>query len=84
MGKIKILGRIIDKDGRRPDPEGAVVIKDIPAPDNFSSLQSFLGLASYYKIFISIMYDLCSPLNELLKRQALGFSPLNARKYLKK
>ena len=68
MEKIKYLGHIIDKGGRRPDPERAAAIKDMPAPDNIASLQSFLGLANYYQIFILNMHDLHAPLNELWKR----------------
>ena len=52
MEKIKYLGHIIDKDGRRPNPEEATTIKDMPAPENVSALQSFLGLANYYQVFI--------------------------------
>ena len=71
--KIKYLGHIIDKDGRRSDPEWAAAIKDMPAPDNIASLMSFLGLTNYYQIFISNVHDLHTYLNELLKkRQALG------------
>ncbi len=41
--EIKYLGHIINKDGRRPDPDRATAIKDIPAPDNAQALQSFIG-----------------------------------------
>ena len=54
MNKIKYLGHIIDKDWRRPDPERALAIQDMPAPDNVTTLQSFLGLANYYQTFIKI------------------------------
>ena len=37
MNKIKYLGHINDKDGRRPDPERATAIKDIPTPDNVTT-----------------------------------------------
>ena len=46
----KYLGHIIEKDGRRP--ERATAIKDMPAPDNVTTLQSFLGFANYYQSFI--------------------------------
>ena len=52
MNKIKYLGHIIDKDGRRLDPERATAIKDMSAPDNVAILQSFLGLANHYQSFI--------------------------------
>ena len=68
MNKIKYLGHIIDKDRRRPDPEWATAIKDMPAPDNVTTLQSFLGLANYYQSFIKNLHDLPAPLNELLKK----------------
>ena len=67
MNKIKYLEHIIDKDERRPDPERATDIKDMPAPDNVTKLQNFLGLANYYESFIKKFHDLRAPLNELLK-----------------
>ena len=71
MEKIKYLGHIIDRDGRRPDPGRAAAIKDMSAPNNIATLQSFLGLANYYQIFIPNMYDLHALLNELLKKDKL-------------
>ena len=32
--RIEYSGHIIDKDGRRPDPDRATAIKDMPAPEN--------------------------------------------------
>ena len=68
MNKIKYLGHIIDKDRRRPDPERATAIKDMPAPDNVTTLQSFLELANYYQSFIKNLHYLRAALNELLKK----------------
>ena len=82
--KIKYLGHIIDKDGRRPDPERAAAIKDIPAPHNIASLESFMGLANYYQIFISNMHDLRVPLNHFFKNTSPGFGQQNARSHLKR
>ena len=56
--KIQFLDHIIDKDGRRPDPEQAAAIKDMLAPNNIASLQSLVELANYYQIFISNMHHL--------------------------
>ena len=72
MNKIKYLGHIIDKDGRRPDPERATAIKNMPSPDNVTTFQSFLGLANYYQSFIKNLHDLRAPLNELLKKIKSG------------
>ena len=67
MKKIKCLGHIINRNGRRPDPECAAAIKDMPAPENVSSFQSFLRVANYYQVFVPNMYNLCVLSNELLK-----------------
>ena len=69
--KIKYLGHIIDKHRRSLYSKRATEIKDMPAPDRMASLQSFLGLANYYQIFISNIHDLRAHLNELLKKDKL-------------
>ena len=84
MEKIKYLGHIIDKGGRRPDPEQATAIKEMPASENISSLQSFLGLANWYRMFIPNMHDLRAPLYEILKKKRTGNGHLNARKHSSK
>ena len=68
LTEIKYLGPIINKDGRRPDPDRATAIKDMPAPDNVQALQSFLGLANFYPVLIKNMHNSRAPLNELLKK----------------
>jgi hypothetical protein len=35
---IKYLGFIVDKDGRRPDPQKITAIADMPAPTNITTL----------------------------------------------
>ena len=52
LTEIKYLGHIINNDSRRPNPERATTIKDMPAPDNVKALQCFLGLANFYQVFI--------------------------------
>lgn len=72
MNEIRYLGHVIDKNGRRPDPRRAEAIKNMPAPKNVNELQSFLGLANYYQVFINNMHELRAPLNELLKKVGTG------------
>ena len=38
LPEIKYLGHIINRDGRRPDPERANSIRNIPAPDKVQAL----------------------------------------------
>ena len=68
MSEIRYLGHIINKDGRKPDPERAEAIKNMPPPQNVLQLQSFLGLANFYQVFIPDMHNLRAPLNLLLKK----------------
>ena len=68
MNKIKYLGQIIDREGRRPNPKRTEAIKNIPVPDNVTKLQSFLGLANYYNLYIPKMQELRGPLNKLLSK----------------
>ena len=84
LEEIRYLGHIIDKDGRRPDPERSAAIKNMPAPHNVATLQSFLGLANYYQVFISGMHELRAPLNNLLKKGQNGTGRLNVSQLSKK
>ena len=48
----QVFGQIIDEKSRRPYPTQVNSIKDMPAPMNVLSLQSFLVLANYYGNYI--------------------------------
>ena len=60
LAEIKYLGNIINKDGRRPDPDRATTIEDMPAPDNVQALQRIIDLANFYQVFIKNMHNLMS------------------------
>ena len=66
MKKIKYLEQIINSDRRKPDPERAEAIKNMPAPDNVA----ILVLVNYYSIYNLKMYDMKAPLNNLVKKGA--------------
>lgn len=71
LEEIKYLGHIVNKDGKKPDKNRASAIKDMPEPMDIKSLQSFLGLVSYYQDFIPDLHILRAPLNDLLKKEKL-------------
>ncbi|EGT49549.1 hypothetical protein CAEBREN_25644 [Caenorhabditis brenneri] len=68
--EIKYLGFIINKDGRKPDPEKIQHIKNMPPPQNVSQLRSFLGLVQFYGTFITDFFHLRPPLDALTKKDA--------------
>lgn len=50
--KIYYLGHIISAKGIEPDPAKIACIQNYPRPTNVKEIQSFLGLANYYRQFI--------------------------------
>ena len=65
---IKYLGFIVDKYGRRPDPQKVRAVANIPAQTNVTTLRSFLGLVNYYQSFVPNMHSIRYPLDNLLKK----------------
>ncbi|EYC08316.1 hypothetical protein Y032_0066g3694 [Ancylostoma ceylanicum] len=66
--EIRYLGFILDKDGRRPNPEKVEAIKSMAEPKNVGQLRAFLGMITYYSAFMPTMKDLRGPLDALLKK----------------
>ncbi|EGT45435.1 hypothetical protein CAEBREN_28903, partial [Caenorhabditis brenneri] len=64
--KIKYLGFIIDRNGRRPDESKVQPIKGMCDPKNQKELRSFMGMITYYSAFIPQMKSLRGPLDKLL------------------
>ena len=50
--EIKYLGRVASAEGITPDPEVVSKLRDCEVSRNNTELQSFLGLANYYREFI--------------------------------
>lgn len=66
--QIRFLGKIIDSQGQRADPQKLQAIRDLPRPEDISQLQSFLGAVTWYAGFISNLKDLRGPLDNLLRK----------------
>ncbi|EYC02822.1 hypothetical protein Y032_0097g2957 [Ancylostoma ceylanicum] len=66
--EIRCLGFIVDKNGRRPNPEKIEAIKGMVEPKNVGQLRAFLGMITYYAAFMPTMKDLRGPLDALLKK----------------
>ena len=65
---VKYLGHIIDAKRLHLLASKVEAIKISPAPTNVNELQSFIGLISYYRKFLSSMSTVMAPLYELLRK----------------
>src|SRR5436305_2846269 len=59
---IEYLEHIVDEEGLRPNPRLVQALKDSSQPKTLKELQSFLGLANYYRKFIANFSHIALPL----------------------
>ncbi|KAG1468800.1 hypothetical protein G6F56_003628 [Rhizopus delemar] len=64
--RISFLGYVLSPDGLHTDPEKVRAVASFPVPTSAETLRSFLGLAGYYRSFISQFSVLAAPLHALL------------------
>ena len=62
------LGHVVSCEGIKTDPEKVKAVETWPMPQDVTELQSFLGLASYYKRFISGFSVIAEPLYKLCRK----------------
>jgi len=63
------LGHIISDNGISPDSSKLTAIKEFPTPRKvFKDIQSFIGLAGYYRKFIADFSKIAKPLTKLTKK----------------
>ena len=68
MEEIAFLGHIVLREGVKPDPSKIKAIQEWEPPKNVTEIQSFLGLAGYYKRFMKDFSTVARPLTALLKK----------------
>lgn len=66
--EMAFLGMIITPDRVKMDPKKVKSILEWPQPKNVTDVQSFLGLANYYRRFVEGFSGLAHGLHELLKK----------------
>ena len=66
--ELKFLGHIVGIDGIKPDPKKVQVVMDWPTPNTVKELQSFMGLANYFRKFILGYSTLMAPLTALTSK----------------
>ncbi|GBM33020.1 Retrovirus-related Pol polyprotein from transposon 297 [Araneus ventricosus] len=73
--RVKSLGHIVGSGQHSPDPEKAVVLRNLSRPSTKKELRSFLGLASYYRDYIPNFSEIVLPLTDLTKRKVPNVFP---------
>ena len=63
--ELHFLGHVIGKDGVAVDPAKIAVIEKWPLPKSLKELQSFVGLANYFKKFVDHFSFVVAPLAAL-------------------
>ena len=66
--ELQYLGHVVTAEGVAPDPKKVESIVRFPTPKTQKDVKSFLGLAGYYRRFISDFSKIAKPLNDLLKK----------------
>ena len=72
IGKTQVsyLGHVFSGTGMVPDPQKVQAVKDWPTPTSVTDVRQFVGLASYYRRYISWFADIAAPLHALTRKGA--------------
>uniref|UniRef100_A0A251SFU3 RNA-directed DNA polymerase n=1 Tax=Helianthus annuus TaxID=4232 RepID=A0A251SFU3_HELAN len=68
LKEVQFLGHIVNEQGIHVDPSKIVAIKDWSTPTTPTEIRSFLGLAGYYRRFISNFSKIAVPLTALTQK----------------
>ena len=69
--ELEYLGHLITADGIKPNPVKIEAIKNFKKLENVKDVQSFLGLAGYYRKFIKNFSSIAKPLTKLTQKDII-------------
>jgi len=68
LKKVPFLGHILPEEGISVDPSKVQEVLDWKAPTSVHEVQSFLGLAGYYRCFIPDFSKIAKPMTNYFKK----------------
>lgn len=68
ISPVEYLGHVVDAKGFQPSPRKVSAILNMPPLSHVSELCSFLGMVQHCGKYLNALSDVCSPLNDLLKK----------------
>ena len=68
LKKVPFLGHVFSKEGISVDPAKVQEVLDWKVPTSVHEVRSFLGLAGYYRRFISEFSKISKPMTRLLQK----------------
>jgi hypothetical protein len=66
--ELHMLGHIISRDGIKTDPAKITAVSEYPNPTSKTEVRAFMGLAGYYRHFITNCSKIADPINHTLKK----------------
>ncbi|CAM9693199.1 unnamed protein product [Heterosigma akashiwo] len=70
--QVPFLGHVVSREGLKPDPKKIEAVKRLRRPCSKRQICQFLGLASYYRQFVSNFAEVAAPLYFLTKKLPKG------------
>ncbi|GJS13646.1 putative reverse transcriptase domain-containing protein [Tanacetum coccineum] len=74
LQEVHFLGHVVNQNGIHVDPSKIEAVKNWKAPTTPSEIQSFFGLAGYYRHFIANFSNIAKPLTPLTQKNKKSMS----------